>query len=184
MTEIGAYRRMIHGASNNLRDAVASVSDEDFGKRPVEGANPVNFIYFHVLRHWDRDINIYIQQQDPAADAWHRHGMSEALDYEPVGKGSEGIGTGYGYSDAEVDGLPTDPKDLRRYQDILERETEDLLDRLDPETLDDPMELEGRAYSIGQRLRHLVAHTYLHLGDIEYAKGLLGAPAGDFPTLE
>ena len=183
MTELNAYERMIEGASSNLRDAVASVPDVDFGRRPAPGANPVSFIYFHVLRHWDRDINIYIRRQEPEADAWHRNGLSEALDYEPLGIGAYGIGVGYGYSAAEVEDVPADANGLRRYHDVLEQETKQLLAEIDPTTFDDPMELDGRKYSGGQRLRHLVAHTYLHLGDIEYAKGLLGAPAGDFPTL-
>jgi len=184
MTELNVYERMVEGASSNLRDAVASVPDVDFGRRPAPGANPVNFIYFHVLRHWDRDISIYVRLQDPEADAWHRHGLSEALDYEPTGIGEHGIGTGYGYSAAEVDAVPSDADGLRRYHDILEAETNELLAGIDPATLDDPMELDGRKYTAGQRFRHLIAHTYLHLGDIEYAKGFLGTPAGDFPTLK
>ncbi len=183
MTELSAYGHMIDGASGNLRDAVAVVSADDFGKRPAPGANPVHFIYFHVLRHWDRDINVYCKQEPPAQDAWHRHGLSEALDYEPLDIGTDGIGTGYGYSAEEVDGLPLDAEGLGRYHDILLEETHAYLASLDTATFDDPKEFEGRSYTIGQRLRHLVAHTYLHLGDIEYAKGLLGAPAGDFPTL-
>lgn len=183
MTEMSAYGHMIDGASNNLREAVSTVSTEDFTRRPVSGANPVSFIYFHVLRHWDRDINVYCKEEPPENDAWHRHGMSDALGYEPLGLGTEGIGTGYGYSDAEVDTLPLDAAGLGRYHDILSEETSAFLADLDPATLDEPKDFEGRRYSTGQRLRHLVAHTYLHLGDIEYAKGLLGAPAGDFPTL-
>ena len=183
MTELSAYRHMLDGVSNNLRDAVASVSDEDFDKRPVAGANPVHFVYFHVLRHWDRDINVYCQREPPEQDAWHRHGLSAALDYEPLGLGAGGIGTGYGYSAEEVDRLPLDAEGLGRYHAILIEETRAYLAGLDPATLDAPQQFEGRSYSIGQRLRHLIAHSYLHLGDIEYAKGLLGAPAGDFPTL-
>ncbi|CAN5740150.1 hypothetical protein BH23CHL2_BH23CHL2_30060 [soil metagenome] len=184
MSELVAYQRMIEGASSNLRDAVASVREGDFGRRPAPGANPVNFIYFHLLRHWDRDINIYIQRQEPESDAWHRHGLSESLDYEPLGIGTYDIGTGYGYSAAEVDAVPTDAASLRRYHDILEQETKELLAEIDPATLEEPKELDGRKYTVGQRYRHLIAHTYFHLGDIEYAKGLLGAPAGDFPILE
>lgn len=183
MTELSAYKHMIDGASSNLRDAVASVDDEAFNVRPVANANPINFIYFHVLRHWDRDINVYCKQETPESDAWHRHGLSDALGYESLGLGTQGIGTGYGYSDSEVDGLPLDDEGLGRYHEILIAETEAFLADLDPATLDDPEDYEGRRFTTGQRLRHLVAHTYLHLGDIEYAKGLLGAPAGDFPTL-
>ena len=183
MTEMSAYGHMIDGASNNLRDAVASVSAVDFNERPAPGANPVNFIYFHALRHWDRDINVYGKLEPPEQDAWHRHGLSEALDYEPLGLGTDGIGTGYGYSAEEVDALPLDADGLGRYHEILVAETREFLAGLDASTLDDPQELGGRSFTTGQRLRHLVAHTYLHLGDIEYAKGLLGAPAGDFPTL-
>jgi hypothetical protein len=183
VTELEAYRTMIEAASRDLRSTVEGINPEMFGRRPVEGANPVSFIYFHVLRHWDRDINVYGKLEPPEQDAWHRHGLSEALDYEPLGLGTDGIGTGYGYSAEEVDALPLDADGLGRYHEILVAETREFLAGLDASTLDDPQELGGRSFTTGQRLRHLVAHTYLHLGDIEYAKGLLGAPAGDFPTL-
>ena len=144
----------------------------------------MNFIYFHVLRHWDRDISVYCRQQSAAEDAWHRHGLSEALGYDPLGKGTLGIGTGFGYSDADVDELPLDTEGLGRYHQILVEETDELLAALDDQKLVEQMQLDDRTFTPGQRLRHLIAHNYLHVGDIEYAKGLLGAPAGDFPTLE
>ena len=184
MTEITAYTRMIDGSSNNLRDAVATVDADDFDRRPAPGANPVSFIYFHVLRHWDRDISVYCRAQPPEQDAWHRHRLSEALGYEPLGKGTMGLGAGFGYSDADVDELPLDAEGLGRYHQILVEETDEMLALPNEQELVEQTQLDGRAFTPGQRLRHLIAHNYLHVGDIEHAKGLLGAPAGDFPTLE
>lgn len=182
MSELQGYRTMIQYAANDLEEAVSTVGDEQFGKRSTPGANPVNFVYFHVLRHWDRDINVRIQGQDPSQDAWHRGGFSELTGYNPDGKGD--IGTGYGYSQAEVDEVTTDKAALLRYHQMLRQETDALLDSLDEESLRiERPSPSGSTLTTAGRLQHLIAHTYLHIGDIEYIKGLVGAPPSDLPNI-
>jgi hypothetical protein len=184
MSELQSYRTMIEFANNDLKEAVSTVGDEQFGKRPTPEANPVNFVYFHVLRHWDRDINVRIQRQDPAQDAWHRGGFSELSGYNPDGKGNPDIGTGYGYSQAEVDEVTTDKAALSRYQQMLWDETDALLDSLDEDSLRiERPSPSGSTLTTAGRLQHLIAHTYLHIGDIEYIKGLVGAPPCDLPNI-
>lgn len=175
---------MIQYATSDLEEAVLVVTAEQFGKRPAPGANPVNFIYFHVLRHWDRDINVRIQGHDPNQDAWHRGGFSELSGYNPDGKGHENLGTGYGYSQAEVDEVTTDKAALSRYQQMLAVETDALLKTMD----DDRLRVErtspsGSTKTAAGWLQHLIAHTYVHVGDIEYIKGLIGAPPCDVPNI-
>ena len=183
MNELTIYRRMIEGASRSLREAVEGVSPENAGTRPVDGANPVSFIYFHVLRHWDRDFNIFCNRQSPDSDAWHRHEFGVAMDYKPLGIGEFGLGTGYGYSDAEVDDVPADMAALGRYHDVLDRETADLLENVDLAAIEDEQDVHGIVDTVGGRLRHMIAHTFLHVGDIEYAKGLVDSSPADLPTV-
>jgi hypothetical protein len=182
MSEIQAYRTLIEYASNDLLAAIETVPDDLFSKRPVPGANPVSFIYFHVLRHWDRDINVRIQAQDPMNDLWHRAGFTGISGYNPDGVGS--IGTGYGYSQQDVDEMSAGKDALVQYQRVLIDETHALLDSLKESDL--PIERpspSGSRLTTAGRLQHLIAHTYAHVGDIEYVKGLIGAPTCDLPAI-
>lgn len=174
---------MTAGASKSLWMATEGIDDAMFNARPQPGANSVNFVYFHVLRHWVQDINRYCRGQIAEEDAWHRYELSKAMGYEPLGKGTDGIGTGYGYSAAEVNQLPDKPEVLHRYHRILEEETAEFLTGLDPATLDAAGNMDGNDFTVGRQLRHLIAHTFLHIGDIEYAKGLLNAEPADLPSI-
>ena len=184
MSELQSYRTMIQFATNDLEEAISTVGNGQFGTRPNPNANPVNFVYFHVLRHWDRDINVRIQGQDPSQDAWHRGGFSELTGYNPDGKGDPNLGTGYGYSQAEVNEVTADKSALTRYQQMLREETDALLTSQDEESLRvERASPSGGTLTTAGRLQHLIAHTYVHVGDIEYIKGLVGAPACDVPNI-
>lgn len=185
MDELAAYRRMIEAASRDLERAVSGYDAKDFNKRPAAGANPANFIYFHVLRHWDRDINLHCRSQSADADAWHRGAFSQRTGYEPIGVGYNGIGTGYGYSQEEVNDVPGDRDALMAYQAMLYQETIEYLNAIAANELDTPRIVDGgRTITIGGRLRHLIAHTYLHAGDIEYVKSFVGGTASDIPSVD
>lgn len=184
MDEVEIYRRMMERASSDLRTAVAGVTGDAYGARPTDDANSVNFIYFHVLRHWDYDINYICRRQEADADAWHRHEIGGLMGYHPLGLGKRGLGTGYGYTSEEVAGVPVNKDALNRYHDVMELEMAEFLEDIDPVTLDAPMtEPDGRQSTLGLRIRHLIAHTFFHVGDIEYVKGLVGAPPADLPTM-
>ena len=184
MSELESYRTMIGFATADLEEVVTTIPDDVFGMRPVPGANPASFVYFHVLRHWDRDITVRIQGTDPAQDAWHRGGFTEITGYNPDGKGDPGIGTGYGYSQAEVDEVTADKASLLHYHRTLKDQTDALLSSLDDASLRIPRPSPSAStLTTAGRLQHLIAHTYLHIGDIEYIKGLIGAPSCDVPNI-
>jgi hypothetical protein len=185
MSELESYRVMIDAASSNLERVIDSVPEDVFGKRPAPDANPISFVYFHVLRHWDRDVNMHILAQDANADAWHRDGFGDLMGYTPDGKGTNGLGSGYGYTAAEVDEVPANKAALMSYHRTLKADTDAALASLDDQTVrGERMLPQGGTISIAGRLQHLIAHTFVHVGDIEYIKGLVGAPAADVPTLD
>lgn len=179
MQELEIYRTMIDQAGSLLTRTVEDIDDENFGKRPGPHMNPASFIYFHVLRHWDRDVNVLSRGQAPDADLWHREGIGDALGYHPLGIGMRGLGTGIGYSDNEVDAVPADRETLARYQQLLHAETMAYLDDLDESEIHTEMTSEylpDVTYDIAARLQHLVMHSAYHTGDISYVKGALGQP--------
>jgi hypothetical protein len=179
MNEIEIYRTMIGQADSLLTNTVEGIDEANFGTRPGAHMNPASFIYFHVLRHWDRDVNVLSRSQAPDSDLWHRAGIGDSLGYHPLGTGLRGLGTGIGYSDAEVDAVPADRAGLARYQQLLREETLAYLDELDESEIHDEMTSEylpGVTYDVAARLQHLVVHTAHHTGDISYVKGALGQP--------
>lgn len=179
MNEIEVYRTMIGQAADLLTRTINDIDEQNFGKRPGEHMNPASFIYFHVLRHWDRDVNVLSRGQTPEIDLWHRGGIGDAMDYHPEGLGLRGLGTGMGYTDEQVDAVPADREILARYQQLLYDETMAYLDELNESEIHTEMTSEylpGVSYDIAARLQHLVVHTAHHTGDMAYVKGALGQP--------
>lgn len=184
MSELQSYRSMIEFSHNDLWASISTVDDAAFTRRPTPTGNPISFIYFHVLRHWDRDLNVRILGSESEQDAWHRGDFAAKSGYDPMGKGFNGMGTGYGYTAEDVDGVTASRAALMEYQQMLMKETLALVDSLDDAGL--PVERpspSGAVLTTAGRLQHLITHTYIHVGDIEYIKGLLGVPNVDVPNI-
>jgi hypothetical protein len=185
LNEAVAYREMIQAASDAIWARVEGVPADKLHARPAPGANPVGWNYWHALRVWDLDINWMIKGQNPAEDAWHRGDFTTKSGYNPDGKGLRATGIGLGYSDADVDELAVIPLEvLKEYQDMLLAETLAYLDAADDDelrrsipTLNPP----GQTTSVATRLQHLVTHTWNHIGELSYAKGLLGMTDATYP---
>lgn len=184
MDQKETLRLLIREATQDLRATIEPVPQELFDRRPAQHANPIGFIYFHVLRCWDQDVNILCRGQDPAEDAWHRLGLSEKMGYEPLGCGVNGEGIGFGYTDAEVDAVPKRREALMRYHQTLEDETYAYLDEATSDDLNAERQSEHsreNPYRPERWLRHLISHTNMHIGDIQYIAGLQGVPDGSYP---
>lgn len=175
MDQMETLRLLIREASQDLRDTVAGYPQEMFERRPGPGLNPAGFIYFHVLRAWDLDVNVLCRNQNRDGDAWHRGGFSEKFAYEPLGHGAGGSGIGFGYSDAEVDATPKDLATLLSYHQMLEDETYDYLEAVSHNELNAERTSENsreNPYRPERWLRHMISHTNMHIGDIQYVRGM------------
>jgi len=183
----GTLRILIAESSGKLRRAVGNVPEDLFGKRPGPHLNPVGFIYFHVLRSWDEDINVICRDQPPESDTWHKAGLSDALAYEPLGRGRGGRGVGVGFDDAEVDAVPKRRDVLIRYHDLLDAEPAAYLDALTNDDLNRAEEheiLKARGvdgFTVASQLRMIALHHAEHSGDIKFVKGMLGMPDPTYP---
>ena len=176
MDQKETLRALVREASQDLRDTIAGISQDQFESRPGPGLNPAGFIYFHVLRCWDLDVNVLCKSQERDGDAWHRGGFSEDLDYEPLGCGMAGTGVGFGYSNDEVDAVPKDHAALMRYHQLLEDETYAYFDRVTIDELNSEKEHPAsreNPYRPERWLRHMISHTNMHIGDIQYVAGMM-----------
>ena len=184
MNEATAYREMIENTSSALRARIEEVPDDKLHQRPGPGLNPVGWNYWHALRVWDLDINWRINGQAQAEDAWHRGDFTAKSGYNPDGKGLRATGIGLGYSDAEVDELEViSASVLLAYHDLLLAETLSYLDGAGDDELRRTLAGAGNTpdTNVAARLQHLVSHTWGHIGELSYAKGMLGMTDGTYP---
>ena len=185
--EIRVLADLVARSSAKLRRAVSGIPDELFGKRPGPSLNPVGFIYFHILRSWDEDMSVLIQDRSRVEDIWHRAGLSRELDYEPLGTGAAGRGVGVGYSDAEVDAVPKRFEAVSRYHDLLDRETSAYfaatsIDDFFRERDSGPGHQHLGRFTPASLWRMEVLHHAEHSGDIKFVKGMLGMPDATYPV--
>ncbi len=171
-----AYNEQITQLSEMMDRQVSELDDKLLCTRPGPELNPVGFIYYHVLRTWDLDLNILVHGREQTDDAWHRGGFTEAMGYSPIGKGGRGLGIGFGYTDAEVDEVPYQLEALRRYQEQLLSETTEYLNSASDEELSREISAMGQSTTTGARIQHTIAHTWNHVGEIRLTKSMLGFP--------
>lgn len=184
MSEASIYLTQIKELSETLEQVIAEVPPAQFNERPGPHLNPVGWNCFHLLRVWEVDVNMICRGQSLHGDAWHRGGFTEKSGYDPVGKGALGLGDGYGYSDDDVDEIQIDPAVLSEYQQLLWEETsaylsdasDDEMHRQAPTVLD-----PYRTKSVAEQLRHVIAHSYEHVGEMRYAMGMLGWSDPSYP---
>lgn len=182
MPDADVYLSQIRGMSNYLTQRTSDISEEQFAERPGPSLNPVRWNYFHILRVWDMDLNVLAQERPPSDDAWHRGEFTAKSGYSPDGKGIRGIGIGTGYSDADVDELSVSREVLDEYHAMLLAETEHYLSQAGDE--DFKREVQGirGMEPIGARFQHIVGHSWMHIGELGYAKGVLGYHDQTYPA--
>jgi hypothetical protein len=179
------YLRQFESMSSSIEQQIADIPDDLFQKRPGPSLNPVSFSYFHLLRVWDLDLNWIVKGLDRSQDAWHRGGFAEKSGYSPDGKGARGMGSGTGYTDADVDELKVSRSVLQEYQHQLLAETEEYLNNASDDELNREVtplpSAPDRPATCAQRLQHAVSHATSHAGELRFAKGMLGMHDPSYP---
>jgi hypothetical protein len=179
-----AYLAQIRRMSDFLLRQVGDVPEELLYRRPGPSLNPIGWIYWHLLRIWDLDLNWIIRGQDPAQDAWNRGGFSARSGYDPTGKGFRIQGTGFGYTDTEVDEVRIARPILDDYLRQLLTETSLYLNDADEAELhrsfDSPIP-PGETTTPAERIQHTIGQCWNHIGEIRYIKGMFGYFDGSYP---
>jgi hypothetical protein len=184
MNEAQTYMEQIREMVATLDHCLSGVPVNRLHERPSPGLNPIGWNYFHLLRIWEMDLNWVCRGQHPEQDAWHRGGFTKRSNYNPDGKGALVHGLGFGYTDAEVDEIQIDSSVLRQYQAMLLLETDEYLSSVNETELQHQTPNRTNpaiTKSVAQRMRHIIGHSYAHIGEIRYAKGALGIPDNEHP---
>lgn len=185
MKESQIYREQIDTLSEQLKAEFVALDSDLLYKRPGPSVNNAGFLYWHILRIWDLDLNHIVKGEEPTTDAWNRGGYAARSDYDPTYKGLDRLpGMGLGYSDAEVDEVNVPLEMLTDYHDQLITETNEYLASASDEQLRVQIDMASRPganITAAQRFQHLIGHSYGHLGDIRFVKGLLGYTDSTYP---
>ncbi|MEZ4521441.1 MAG: DinB family protein [Thermomicrobiales bacterium] len=182
MDEAAVYLQQIRTMSDFLVKQIDEVPADKFHERPGPHLNTVGWNVFHLLRIWDLDLNWIARGQSPQEDAWHRGGFSEKAAYEPLGKGGRELGLGFGYTDADVDELAMPADVLKEYHQMLLGETAGYLESADAAELHREIEREGQQTETpAARIQHTIGHCWNHIGEMRYAKGMLGMSDPSYP---
>lgn len=174
MAQRDVYIEQIQSLSELLDSQISELDDTLLNTRPGPILNPLGFIYFHILRIWDLDINVLVKDGKPAEDAWHRGDYADEMGYNPDGKGGRGMGIGFGYTDAEVDEVPYRLEPLKRYHAHVLTETLAYLNDANDEELNRGITAMGQPSTTGARIQHIIAHSWNHTGELRMTKSLLG----------
>jgi hypothetical protein len=173
VNESQVYLEQLTTLSNELKTEITGTDANLMYQRPAPSVNTPGFLYWHILRIWDLDLNHFIKAQPDDGDAWYRGGFTDKAGYDPSAHGPGRLpGMGFGYTDEEVDEIAVIPVEvLIAYHDQLMAETVELLNSdIDLRAEFTP---PGRSpMTAAARLQHLIGHSYGHLGDIRFAKGL------------
>ncbi len=160
---VGVYER----TAREVEAVLGGLTAEDLHRRPSPGANPIGWLCWHATRSMDRTLgDIVLGEQLWVRDGWHRR----------FGMPADPLNTGYGHTDAQVDGLRTpDAATLLAYHRAVMAVTLDWLARLTEEELsrDYPFSaLPGATRPLYLRLIANI-HDIQHVGQASYVRGLV-----------
>ena len=139
--------------------------------QPNPKANNLAFCLWHALRVWDWDHF----RMGGGAELYEADGWPQRFGFETKGKGWKGLGFGTDFTIEDIAGMPMQPDVLAAYADALRARTQQYLATVSDSELAHEFEHQWRPgvmLTPAQVLSHTIAHTYLHVGEAQYVKGL------------
>lgn len=145
-----------------LDRSLDGLTQEDIAWRPSEECNCIAFIAWHTARVEDLFISRFIQRQ---TELYETQGWQEKL--------GTPADSGFGYSAEQLKGWPV-PKltDLVGYVDAVRANTSSLIDGLTPEKMLELARPDRPPDTIGAVLSRIITETALHMGQIDYIRGI------------
>jgi hypothetical protein len=160
---INNYRRTVTSLEKQLSD----LAPEVINRQLQPGSNSIGWIAWHIARAQDRHLSdvFGVEQLYTTADWYHKFGR------EADPKDS---GTGHSPEQAAAFCAPDTATLLDYHQAVIERCT-GLIQAMSAADLDNPPNYLGArsGSTIGSWLGGMLGHSYQHLGEISYLRGLL-----------
>ena len=167
MNTIEFIRGQMTGLHSLLDRVTADLSDAQLHHVAAPGVQPIAFSLWHYVRTEDNIIRFVIQRRPTV---WMEQGWDAKL-----GLDARAQGTGMSDEDASNFRLAS-LADFRRYMTQVWESTDHYLAELDPEATTARVTIKPVGeMSLMQALGGMcLTHGYRHLGEIEYARGLVG----------
>jgi len=162
-----SYERTIASLERHLKD----ITPEVLNRQPQPGANSIAWLAWHIARAQDRHLSdVFYAEQLYLKDGWYaRFGRA------PEPKDS---GTGHTPEEAAAFDVPDATVLLDYHTAALDRSQEFILS-LSAADIERAADYPGArpGATIGGWLNGMLAHSWQHLGEISYARGLLRTEA-------
>ncbi len=160
---VNSYARTVASMERHLKDLTAG----DLNTRPGSRANSIAWIAWHIARAQDRHLcDVFHAEQVYLGDGWHtRFGRA------PDPKDS---GTGHSPEEAAAFKVP-DAAVLLDYHTAVVERSQTLLWGMSADDIERVADYPGAraGATVGGWLNGLLAHSWQHLGEIGYARGLI-----------
>lgn len=170
MTMIEVFIAQLQNAHDHIAHTLQDLSDEQINYRPSAESHSIGFAIWHALRAWDD----YYALITHAESIYARENWAERFGFDTTGKGVNGIGTGFTTQDVVAIRLR-----VAVLCDFLERllaHTRASLSAMNDDVLLHEAIVpwwNPSTVTFARVLSHVVAHTYSHIGEAEYIRGLL-----------
>jgi hypothetical protein len=167
ITVLDVLREGINSVHGMLDKAAADMSAQQLNFRPIEGGLTPFFSLWHYVRTEDNIVNFVIQGRNTV---WLEGGYDVKFGLHRTAQGT-------GMSDAQAAQVRLHDVVLwREYQGKVWRATDQYLDSLRPEDLERRVTIKPVGeMSLWSGLNGMcLSHGYRHVGEIEYARGILG----------
>ena len=167
--QIEIVRDGMHSMHGLLDRAVEQMDAEQWNHRSADGGVSAFFSLWHYVRSEDNIANFVAQRRNTV---WLRDGWDQRFGLHRTSQG-----TGMTSEQANAV-LISDVEGWLAYQQGVWIATDQWLDTLSPEMLEDPIVIKPvPAMTLWQALTGmLLYHGYRHVGEIEHARGLVGLP--------
>lgn len=139
--------------------------------QPALNSNNITFLLWHVLRIWDS----YLCLIDGRPELYEEGNWPRRLGFEAKGKGAGGNGVGTGFTADDVTEVKAPPDELNEYLEALWERTKYYLSTASDENLESELKVPWwpRPATIARIFAHIIAHSYMHIGEAQYVKGLV-----------
>lgn len=155
-------RASLNESRGYLTRALEGLTHKEITWTPAPHSNSIAFILWHVTKAEDYWVNCVIKRGNEidATEGWR----------EKLGTPDDG---GTGYSQEQLQAWPT-PKleDLQAYAQAVHERTMAFVDSITPERLLEVPEPDRPRENVGCILSHLITEIALHVGQIEYLRGV------------
>jgi hypothetical protein len=139
--------------------------------QPAADANSIGFLLWHTLRAWDS----YFSLIENKAELYKHGGWPERFGFDTRGRGVEGSDMGTGFTAEDVRIVRPRPEALLEYLEALFQATMRHLKSASAESLSQTMVVPWwpAPPTVARVHTHILAHSYMHLGEAQYVRGLL-----------